>query len=202
MPAGVILAGGRSTRFGEADKALEPLAGKPMLCWVGERIAPVTDELIINCRADQRAAIADAVDSVGLQPTFAIDKTPDLGPVAGIKHGLEAATTPYAFVIACDMPLVDPALVSLLADHVVGHDAAVPRLSDGWLQTTQAVYHTEAMAVACEHVLESDTHRVLDALERIDYLEVSASALESISLESFENVNTREEFEAAAARLQ
>jgi molybdopterin-guanine dinucleotide biosynthesis protein A len=40
--AGVVLAGGRSTRMG-VDKALAPLAGRPLVVHVAARLAPQVD---------------------------------------------------------------------------------------------------------------------------------------------------------------
>ena len=56
-----VVAGGRSTRFGDRDKAVADLAGTPMIRRVADRLADVTDRLVVNCRADQRAAIEDAI---------------------------------------------------------------------------------------------------------------------------------------------
>ncbi|MEK7840500.1 MAG: NTP transferase domain-containing protein, partial [Pseudomonadota bacterium] len=41
----VILAGGRSSRLGGADKALQPLAGRSLLAHVIERLTPQVDRL-------------------------------------------------------------------------------------------------------------------------------------------------------------
>ncbi len=209
MPTGVILAGGRSTRFGDRDKAVAELAGTPMIRRVGDRIAPAVDELVINCRADQLSAIEAAFDSAPMEPTFAIDETPDQGPVAGIRNGLRAATGEFAFVVACDMPFVDPTLISFLLECVTAsgrdrdsYDAAVPRLDNQWFQTTQALYHTTAMADACDHALEAGNFRVLDPLMALDVLTVDEPTLrDHVAMESFENINTLEDFEAAADRV-
>ena len=59
MGAGVIVAGGRSTRFGERDKAVADLAGTPMIRRVVDRIAGVTDELGDDVRGLQRVMFTD-----------------------------------------------------------------------------------------------------------------------------------------------
>lgn len=200
MSAGVVIAGGRSTRFGEHDKAVAPLAGTPMIRRVVDRIVDCVDELIINCRTEQVDAIESALEG-GPSPTFARDETPDEGPVAGIATGLSAADAEYAFVVACDMPFVDPEFVEYLFERAQGHDAAVPR-PDEWFQTTHAVYRTDAMATACERALERGDHRVVEALFDIDYVVVERDEITTrTSMETFENLNTRAEFEAAEERF-
>lgn len=202
MGAGVIVAGGRSTRFGERDKAVADLAGTPMIRRVVDRIAGVTDELVVNCRRDQQDVIARALEGGDHDPTFALDESPDAGPMAGIATGLSATEAEYAFVVACDMPFVDPTFAGYLFDRAAGHDAAVPR-PDEWFQTTQALYRADPMAAACEDALERGEGKIVEPLFELDYVVVDREEIESrTSLETFENLNTREEFEAAAERFR
>ena len=202
MRSGVIIAGGRSTRFGEADKALADLGGTPMIRRVADRIAPAVEELVVNCRPAQTAAISDAMAGYPLPVSYAEDEVPDRGPVAGIHEGLAAAGGAYAFVVACDMPFVDPGLGSHLFERARSHDAAVPRL-DGWLQPTQAVYRVAATRRACAAALERGNPAVRDVLEDLAYVVVEASELADVtSPETFENLNTPGEFDAARDRIE
>lgn len=203
MHSGVILAGGRSTRFGTDDKAVAALGGTPMIRRVADRVASVVDELVLNCRPDQTDAIRDAMDGYPLPVAYAEDEVPDRGPVAGIRNGLAAADGRYAFVVACDMPFVDPDLATYLFDRATSHDGAVPRRESGWYEPTQAVYHVDAMLAACESALEAGDPRILDPLEELDYVVVEESEFSAItSTETFENLNTRAEFEAARDRVE
>ena len=196
--AGVILAGGRSTRFGDADKALADLAGVPMLRRVADRLATVTDEIVVNCRDDQRPAIDEVVADVPGPASVAVDEEPDLGPMAGIATGLAATDAAYAAVVACDMPFVDPDFVAYCFERAVGHDGAVPRRADGWYQTTQAVYRTEPMRAACERALDRGERKILAPLEQLEYVVVTEAEIDRhASQRTFENCNTREEFVAA-----
>lgn len=217
MRSGVIIAGGRSTRFGDADKAVAPLAGTPMTRRVGDRLEPVVDELVVNCRPDQREAIADALAGYDMPYSFALDEEADQGPMAGIRNGLRGAEGEHAVVVACDMPFVDPDAVSYLFDRCSGavsppagnddvgeppYDAAVPKLGDGWYQTTQAVYRPEPMADACDAALERGDRKILAPLEALSYAVVAEEELEErTDLSTFDNVNTQEELEAAERRL-
>lgn len=203
MRTGVIVAGGRSTRFGDRDKAVADLAGVPMIRRVADRLADEVDALVVNCREDQREAIGDAIEGHPAPVSFAIDETPDLGPLGGIRNGLRAAESEYAVVVACDMPFVDPELVAYLFERAAGHGAAVPRVDGKWFQTTQAVYRADAMAAACDRAIGRGDRKVIDALFELDYVVVEESAVEDHgSLASFDNLNTREEFREAAEQLR
>lgn len=202
MRKGVIVAGGRSTRFGEVDKAVAELAGTPMIRRVADRLAAVVDGLVVNCRPDQVEAIDTALGGLEGDVRFATDPDPDEGPMAGIRTGLDAARGARAAVVACDMPFVAPALLAHLFDRATGHDGAVPRLDDGWFQTTQAVYEADAMVAACDRALARGEGRIVAAFDDLDVAVVDeAEVRRHADLRTFENLNTREEFEAAAARL-
>ncbi|QCW04066.1 molybdenum cofactor guanylyltransferase [Natrinema pallidum] len=199
---GVVLAGGYSTRFGEADKAVADLAGTPMIRRVVDRLESVVDGLVVNCREEQVPAIEDALEG-GPDATFAVDPVPDRGPMAGIMTGLRAATGAYAVVVACDMPFVEPALVTSLFERAAGREAAVPRLDDRWFQTTQAVYRAAPMIDACERALERGERNITEPLLTLDYVVLDEDELrEYTPLETFKNINTRAELEAASDRLE
>jgi molybdopterin-guanine dinucleotide biosynthesis protein A len=219
MSAGVVLAGGRSTRFGERDKAVADLAGAPMIRRVADRLAPVADVLVVNCRRDQREAIADALSGYDRPVRFAVDPDPDEGPMAGIRTGLrevEQTDSSYGFVAACDMPFLDTDLVEYLFERARGrdgdercssvretgaHDAAVPRPTE-WFETTHAVYRAKPMADACDAALARGESKIIEPLFELDYAVIEGEELARFDSASFENVNTREEFEAAAERLR
>ncbi len=201
MRTGVIVAGGYSTRFGDGDKAVADLAGTPMIRRVADRLAPVTDRLVVNCRPDQRAAIAEALSGYEHPVTVAEDDEPDRGPMTGILTGLRAVETEFAVVVACDMPFVAAALVEHLFERAKDHDAAVPRV-DGRDQPLQAVYRTDATVTACEVALARDQRAVFAALNDLDWVFVPEAEIEAhATLESLRNVNTREDLRAAAADL-
>lgn len=208
MQTAVIVAGGRSTRFGQADKALAELAGTPMIRRVADRIAGVVDAVIVNCRAEQVPGIRQAMEGYPLSVRTAVDPEPDRGPMAGIMTGLRGvqsladSETP-AFVIACDMPFVDPDFVTYLFDCVEGYEAAVPRLDDQWFQTTHAVYRSGPMVDACERALERNERKILEPLFDLDYVVVEEDdALQYTTKRAFENLNTREEFDRAEQRIR
>ena len=207
MQTAVIVAGGRSTRFGSDDKAVADLAGTPMIRRVADRIADVADAVVVNCREEQVPAIRDALERYPRRVSIAVDPEPDRGPMAGIMTGLRgiesiAGPDAPAFVVACDMPFVDPGFVEHLFDRVDGHDAAVPRLDDRWFQTTHAVYRAGPMVGACEAALARGERKILDPLFDLNYVVIEEEeALEYTTRAAFENLNTREEFQRAEERL-
>jgi len=202
---GVVLAGGRSTRFEDGDKALATVDGTPMLARVVARLGAATDGVVVNCRDDQRPAFERALADVAVPVTFAIDDRPDEGPLAGLDTALRAVSAPRAFVIACDMPLLDPALPDALLvtlDAAAGSpDAAVPVDDAGFATPTCAAYRTDALAAAASDALAAGTLRLRDALDALDVRTVDPDEL-GASRHALADANTRAELDrlVAAAR--
>ncbi len=90
---GVILAGGEGRRMGPGPlKPLRPLAGKPMIAHVVERLRPQVMDLVIVANdpdpafeALQVPVVADAPD---IQAAAQLEGR-RLGPLAGILAGME-----------------------------------------------------------------------------------------------------------------
>lgn len=124
---GLVLAGGLGRRMGGRDKGLEPLAGRPLVAHVIERLAPQVDALAINANRND-----DAYRAFGY-PVIADDIEGFLGPLAGVCAGLKASETPLLATAPCDSPFIPPDLVARLKEGLEssGTMVAVPRTSDG-----------------------------------------------------------------------
>lgn len=206
MRAAVILAGGFGTRFGDSDKATAPVAGRPMLRWVVEAVAPGVDDLVVNARRDQRERIAAALGGLDADYAFAADPVPDRGPLAGMATGLGATDAEASLVVACDMPLVDPAFVEALFDRIGDADAAVPVERGGdetWLQPLQAVYRTRKTAAVATAALEAGIDSPIGALERLRVERVDPADVPGVDAAwTLRNVNTEAERREVAGRLR
>lgn len=195
---GVVLAGGYSTRFGEADKALAEIDGTPMVARVVARLSTVVDSVVVSCRDDQQPAFEEAIGALDLDISvqFALDADPDQGPLAGIAHSFEEVDSTYAAVVACDMPFVDPAFIEFLFDQVAEHDAAVPELENGHRQPTQAVYHVARTATVATRRLAADNRSLHGALAALDTVVIPSETVEEhTTWRSLRDLNSREAFE-------
>ena len=204
MVAGVLVCGGGSTRFGEADKVCADLAGRALVRHVADRIDPVVDALVVNCRASQQECIERAMAGYAHPVSYVYDEREDAGPLHGIGRGLEAVDATYAIVVACDMPFVDPDFVRSLFERAKSHDVAIPRHGEGnWYQPLQAVYRVEAMALAVEEALESGVERPIEPALSLDAVIIEGDDLRAVADErTFYNVNTREELQRAQEILR
>ncbi|MFC6836752.1 molybdenum cofactor guanylyltransferase [Halomarina ordinaria] len=199
----VVLAGGRSRRFGRGDKALAPVAGRPMIRRVVERLAPATDEVVVNCRADQHPRLAAALGPAGEHVRFAIDAPDrvDDGPVAGLHAGLDAAASSLAAVVACDMPRLSPSLLDLLfvRASTEGRSVAVPT-AGGHRQPLPGVVRVAPALAACEAVGPGGSLRAL--CDRLDPVVVSTAAVRGHAAPgTLVDVDTPADLRATAAAI-
>ncbi|OYZ81562.1 MAG: molybdenum cofactor guanylyltransferase MobA, partial [Polaromonas sp. 39-63-203] len=116
---GVILAGGRGSRMGGADKGLQNFNGVPLALHTLLRLSPQVGEIMINANRNLAA-----------YESFGVPVWPDstslgeyAGPLAGFMTALERCETPYLLTVPCDTPLFPEDLVARLADALVREDA-------------------------------------------------------------------------------
>lgn len=105
---GLILAGGRSSRLGGEDKALLPLADRPLIEHVIARLRPQVDRLALNSNADPAL-----FTRYGL-PVIADRLTGFRGPLAGIHAGLSNYPDSPVVTVAVDLPFLPHDLVANL----------------------------------------------------------------------------------------
>lgn len=116
---GVILAGGRGSRMGGADKGLQNFNGVPLALHTLLRLSPQVGDIMINANRNLAA-----------YESFGVPVWPDntdlgeyAGPLAGFMTALERCETPYLMTIPCDTPLFPDDLVARLAKAFAEADA-------------------------------------------------------------------------------
>ena len=113
--AGLVLAGGSSTRM-HRDKAAIEVAGETQLARAVRLVRGVAPDTFVSVREEQRA---EATRSRWPQ---IVDRLEGVGPAAGILAALEAHPARAWLVVAVDLPLLDAAT---LAHLVSARDPAV-----------------------------------------------------------------------------
>ncbi|MGE3538540.1 MAG: molybdenum cofactor guanylyltransferase [Candidatus Tectimicrobiota bacterium] len=190
---GVILAGGQSSRMGQ-NKALMSLGGQCLI----ERVAQVLRSVFAHCLMVTNTP--DLYAELGLPMVG--DVWPGKGSLGGIYSALYHSTTPYCLVVACDMPFLHAAMLRYLSAQRAGYDVIIPHVL-GELQTLHALYHTTCLDAITPR-LEANRLRIVDFFPDVRMRTVTAAELRPFDpeLRAFQNLNTPEEFAAAAARLR
>ena len=130
----IVMAGGDSRRMG-TDKASLLFDGQTLLQSVIATMQQLFPQVIVSVRQPR----------AGIDLPQVCDEQPDGGPLAGLVASLGKITTPWAFMVACDMPFVVPEVVELLAGYRLQHQAVVP-VVHGHPQPLAAFYATSCVA--------------------------------------------------------
>lgn len=105
MPTcGVIPAAGSGTRLGATyPKPLVPLAGKPLIAWVVQALAPHVDELVLVVSPGNEDACAQAVFEAGWTgPLVLTAQHQPIGSADAVRRGLQAASGQRCIVCWAD----------------------------------------------------------------------------------------------------
>lgn len=203
--AGVVLAGGRSSRMGTPKAALE---------WYGSTLLGRTVQIVARATSGPVVVVRSPGQDLPELPEgtlVADDPREGRGPVQGIAAGLAALTgrADLAFVSSTDLPFLHPAFVRRVLrvlEEDDGTDIALP-VTRGYQQPLAAAYRV-SLAGAAERLVEEDRLRPAFLFKecRVETLDDVALKRDPLlaaldpDLDSVLNVNTPEDYAAARAR--
>ncbi|MDZ4701280.1 MAG: molybdenum cofactor guanylyltransferase [Rhodothermales bacterium] len=173
-PAGLVLAGGRSTRFG-SDKALALVDGRPMIQRVYHAVAALADPVFVS--------VGESHTTYDLPARHIVDRYPGRGPLAGIHAGLLASPAEWLLVAPCDMPFLDTnSLKKLLKARTADYDAVIAVNAEGLATPVLGLYHRRCLArIEARLALgELALQGLLDQLEIVK-VRIDAEALRNVN---------------------
>lgn len=173
---GVILAGGRSSRFG-SNKAFADLHGKKLIEHVISVMRAVFDEVVIVTNQPEQ------YKEFGCKVLE--DLIPDLGPVGGIATAFRYTDKDALFVVACDMPFIRAEAIDRILSGAEGYDAVVAR-SDGGIEPLFALYRKNAL----DYGEGGSVLSILERIKNINYIDIGRKVVT--------NINTKDDYESAA----
>ena len=180
LPASaIVLAGGDSRRMGR-DKALLPIAGRPLIETIVRQLGERFDDIVVSARR------ADDYRFLGLE--IVADAEPGQGPLRGIASALPRTKHKIAFVTACDIPRIDLGFVERLLGLAEGFDLVLPFRPPNFYEPLFAVYR-RSVAGPAEDILAAGKRSLLELLDKVRVRRIEIP--EGIS---FGNLNTRADY--------
>lgn len=182
-----VLAGGASRRFG-SNKALAAWRGKTLIEAVIDAASEIFDDIFIVSNNPE------AFSFTGLD--VVPDIHPGCGPLAGLEAAMEHSGRGRLMLLACDMPLVPPALLRHIAELALEKDALIAApLINGYPQPLCAVYKRELLS-RVRLMIDRNDLRIRALFEGIEYHGVSETEMKDmISIEpetALRSANTME----------
>lgn len=188
---GLILCGGRSRRMGR-QKAFLPYGGTTIVQHLLSMATEMFNEVyLVTNEPEDFAHVCEAVVK---------DILPHRGPLGGILSGLLVATNPYAFVIACDMPLLTPRLIRQMAAK--RHDTDVLVLSHpGGIEPLLGLYSKNCIRPLEESLFagQPNIHDFLSGLN-VRVFEYRCNIQSASELPPYFNMNTPGDYSAVLTK--
>ncbi|MDH3207200.1 MAG: molybdenum cofactor guanylyltransferase [Gemmatimonadota bacterium] len=195
-PIGGVLVGGQSRRFG-ADKATTHVGGRSMAAWAVRTLRESADPVVLlggNGTLARRMALP-----------WCADVQAGGGPLSGVAAGLRWTSElgrPGLLVLACDLPLVTPSLMTTILSYAgPDFDAVVPLDEWGEAQPLCAWYASSAYP-AMEASLASGQYSMRGLLTRLRVRRLPAESSAEVGGSLLLNVNTPQELAVADRRVR
>jgi len=196
-PAGVILAGGRSSRMGGSRKALLELNGRPLLSYVIDRLQAHLDPLMLSCDSETSEF-----------ECFGLPLVPDLlpgfrGPLTGLCSALQYLADKgqqnSLVLCPCDAPFIPHKLVQTLLNADQENEKPVVVISyQGVLQPTFSMWHTHHLPAIHEAVVKRGDGGLRYMLKSLPHTVVEWAPAEP---SPFFNINTPDDLKTASTSL-
>lgn len=198
--AGVVLAGGKSSRMGGGDKCLLPLSGQPILHHVIGRLRPQVGAMVLNANGDPARFRA-----FGL-PVAADSIAGHAGPLAGVLAGMDwAAARGFSHIVcvAADSPFFPLRLVTGLrfACEAAGQPLAMahsPRPEGGYFRQPTFALYDVTLRENLRAALQGGLRKVIQWVEPLGCAPV---VFHGFGEDPFFNINTPDDLARAEGLL-
>jgi molybdopterin-guanine dinucleotide biosynthesis protein A len=171
------------------DKAGLPFGRETLLERVLRQVRTATPDIVLAAAAGQTVPAGFRVSR---------DRFAGNGPLPALLDAVDQLGSRRVFVVACDTPLLQPALIPLLDGLCAGWDGAVPVVDDQRIPTC-AVYETSALLDERARFGDPRHRSVSGYIARLRVRDVPADRIQSVdpSLLTFTPCNTPEEYRHA-----
>ncbi|MFH1583669.1 MAG: molybdenum cofactor guanylyltransferase [Actinomycetota bacterium] len=191
----VILAGGKSKRFGK-KKAFLKIRGRTLIDQIVEKMGRLSNEIIIVTNILKKFDyLPKKFDYLNVK--LIKDIIPYKGSLGGIYSGLLFAKNNSTFVVACDMPFLNISLLKHIISYSNEYDVVIPKV-DNFFEPLHATYSKRCLK-PIKKLIDSDNLKIIDFFK-----EVSVKFVEKNEIEKFDpnfmslfNVNTLNDFKIA-----
>lgn len=136
--SGIIVAGGKSSRFG-SPKAFAEKDGIPFYQYTIAAMEPLVESIVLVSSSELITKFTSEDTSCKIitdNPAIA-----GLGPLAGIYSGMEHLTSEWYLISPIDTPFINTRTYEILLDHIgAGKEAIVP-IVNGRLEPLISIFH-------------------------------------------------------------
>jgi molybdenum cofactor guanylyltransferase len=150
----IILAGGLAARMGGADKPALEVGGRPMVVSVASAAVAAGTARLILVGPRRDGLVDQLLESVGADAPGGLvwrrESPPSSGPLAALRCGIAAASSPWLALLAADLPFLTGPWIRELLDRCTsaGRAGAAFADDDGRPQWLAGCWETGLVATA------------------------------------------------------
>lgn len=195
---GIVLSGGKSVRMG-TNKSLLKIGGETIIERTVSLMKQNFDSVILITNSP--------LEYEFLKTPLFEDTVKGRGPLSGIHAGLANSKTEKNFIISCDMPLVDSAVIKFIVEYPSEEMITISR-ADGFIQQLCGLYSKKVIPFI-EEIFEKTDYELIGGdnqqKRKCEVLSLAKSAgAKIIEIEkefsgykknSFMNMNRAEDYE-------
>ncbi len=180
---GIILAGGKNSRI-SINKALIKMGQNTIIENTVFLFKHLFDEVFVITNH------SNGYPNLGV--TLASDLFPNNGPLGGLYTGLKLSTNFYNFVVACDMPFINPLIIKFLQNYTLDddYDIILPQYK-GFVEPLFAIYSKQCLGPILTNI-QHNKLKIKDCYAQLKVKEVPCNKFASVE-KFFFNINTRED---------
>lgn len=193
--AALVLAGGFGRRAG-GGKLFLSFEGDYLIKRVLAKLPPIFRQILVSCKEEDadpfRNMFGDLLPGYDLR--IVTDRVEGIGPLEGISAGLHASSYSWVFVLGCDMPMMQEAVVRFMwSRRSRKADAIIARLG-GFVEPLHAFYNKRC-ATAVDEAISRSERKISSFLPAISSRVVEEEDMEHIPgfRRSFFNMNTTDD---------
>ncbi len=188
MRSAVILVGGEARRANGQEKYFFKYQGRTFIERLVDSLREVVDEIILVARNPEQCKRFYHIKGIRCITDIRVG----IGPIGGLHAGSLAAHGELIFVSACDMPCINPAVITHLFDCIDNYDAVIPSWNPDMLEPLHAVYRRNALLAYLESHDSLSLRAMIMSLSA-RYVPVDDLKIFDPDLKTFTNINKLED---------
>lgn len=178
------------------DKALLNICGRPVVQMIMSQLRKTFDDIVVVTNSPE--------GFTGLDARITGDILKNSGPLGGIHAGLTVSKSKYAFLTACDMPVISTEYAKYMVEIARKEmpDAVISQ-KGGWIEPFHALYSKD-LAGDIERNVKKGMYKIFDVLKTKKVVRISESKVREFSpdLGIFTNLNDMADLEEFISRLE
>ena len=184
--AGVVVAGGKSSRMGK---------DKMYLTYQGQNFIDLVVDSLSAC--NQVFVVLNDQQQYEHEGTVIVrDTIKEIGPMGGLHAALNAMTQDYVYLCGCDMPHHSKAFVNYVLSYVEEdlYDAYIVCTPDGKMSPFGSVYHKRVhnALIAC---IANGQYRMMDFIKTLHTKKIYLDYTSFDAKHVLANINTPEDYQ-------